>query len=140
MSEDVVCAEPICRARISATQLFCDAHRPRPCAQCGVSGHHTVCDACEEKRAAPSARPNLHVITNRKSNEALVEILENLLARAKVGEIIAGVFVGYTSAHATLHHCALGNRVTHEAMVGEMWLAQFTMMVETGRIVPPGSK
>ena len=67
----------------------------------------------------------------------VVSTLEDLLARAKTGEVRAVVACYELVGDATAHAFAWGDRALPMALVGEMNLAAFSMHVSTGRVKPP---
>ena len=64
----------------------------------------------------------------------IVDMLENLLARAKAGEIRAIAACYEVTGEGTAHTFGWGKRTLPMALVGEMNLAMFAMHVADGRL------
>lgn len=78
----------------------------------------------------------LHVIRDDTPFEPAVRCLETLLERAKAGELRAVVVVFETKEH-TGHAFAWGRETNPMGLVGELHLAQFSVLCDAGRVTPP---
>ena len=101
------------------------------------------CPACEHdlcQCSAPESRDGATIFRLVHKNEPVPEIVEALecaLERAKKGELRGVVVAFYTDGHATGHNYGWAEGVTREALVGELQLAQFSMLIAMGRIRQP---
>lgn len=78
----------------------------------------------------------LSVIRDESPVECVVKALEEALERARNGEL-RGLVLAWDAKGSFGHHVALGRDSTPMAIVGELALAQFTVLIESGRIKPP---
>jgi hypothetical protein len=77
----------------------------------------------------------LRLIQDTTPSAAVVRCLEALLERAREGEI-RGLVVAFESKGTQGHAMAWEPDVTPMALVGELHLAQFSVLLEAGRVKP----
>lgn len=78
----------------------------------------------------------LRCIVDTTPTDAVVRALEELLVRARNGEI-RGLVAAYETKGEYGHAMAWGPDANVIALVGELHLAQFSVLVEAGRVKPP---